>query len=187
MRNKMLKSLILLATICAAFYMDSYCQQSSHVATNHLTMEEQNEGWELLFDGKTSSGWRGVNKATFPEQGWEIKDGVLTVLGKKGGDILTERKYGDFDMKIEFKVKAQEATSNIYEKLEDNPFLLDSFKGFEKHLSVHGIDISEQLPVLGPKLLFDSEMEAFHGSNSKMANLYLKDTYREPFQIPEDV
>jgi len=113
MRNIMLKSLVLLAIISAAFNMDSYGQQSSHDAANPLTMEEQNEGWELLFDGKTSSGWRGVNKATFPEQGWEIKDGVLTVLGKKGGDILTEKKYGDFDLKIEFKVKAQEANSGI--------------------------------------------------------------------------
>jgi hypothetical protein len=88
---------------------------------------------------------------------------------------------------ISYKLGKQESLSNIYKKLEDHPFLMDSFRGFEKHLSVHGIDISEQLPVLGPKLLFDSKMEAFHGPNSNMANLFLKDTYREPFQIPEDV
>jgi len=113
MKNKMAKSLILLATICAAFNVDIYCQQRSIGADKQLTMEEEHEGWKLLFDGKTHSGWSGVYKATFPEQGWEIKDGVLTIFGKKGGDIITERKYGDFDLKIEFRVKVQEANSGI--------------------------------------------------------------------------
>jgi hypothetical protein len=113
MRNKISKSIILLAAICAVFLADCYCQETSIGAENQLSTEELKEGWVLLFDGRTSSGWRGVNKAEFPEAGWEIKDGVLTVLGKKGGDILTDRKYGDFDLKIEFKVKEQEANSGV--------------------------------------------------------------------------
>ena len=56
-----------------------------------------------MFDGRTSAGWRGANKSAFPEKGWEISDGVLTVLGEKGGDIVTEKQFGDFDLSLEFK------------------------------------------------------------------------------------
>ena len=49
------------------------------------------------------------------------------------------------------------------------------------------IDIAKQMPVLGPKLHFNSETEKFHGEKSELANEFLKDTYREPFVIPDNV
>ena len=52
---------------------------------NTLTAQEKADGWKLLWDGKTSTGWKSVKADTFPEKGWTIKDGVLTVLGKAGG------------------------------------------------------------------------------------------------------
>ena len=55
---------------------------------NDLTEYEKKSGWRLLFDGKTSKGWIGAYKKTFPDSGWQIKDGLITVLasqGKEGG------------------------------------------------------------------------------------------------------
>jgi len=64
---------------------------------NNLSVQEKQHGVSLLFDGKTTAGWRGVYKTTFPEKGWQVKDGTLTVLSSNGaesnngGDIVTEK------------------------------------------------------------------------------------------------
>ena len=77
---------------------------------NELTAEEEKEGWELLWDGKTSKGWRGAKLNDFPDKGWLIKDGVLKVLEapnnafKSGGDIVTIKAYNNFELKVDFKL-----------------------------------------------------------------------------------
>ncbi len=77
---------------------------------NDLTDWEKRHGWRLLWDGKTSNGWRGAKLDSFPENGWEIKDGVLTVLSTDGGestgpgDIITEDVFSDFDFELEFMI-----------------------------------------------------------------------------------
>jgi len=80
-------------------------------APNSLTKAEQESGWMLLFDGKTSQGWRGVNKDHFPAA-WEIADGTLhcKASGKgeagatDGGDILYTKEFGNFQLKLEWKI-----------------------------------------------------------------------------------
>ncbi len=77
---------------------------------NKLSGYEKQSGWKLLFDGKTSNGWIGAYKKTFPEKGWQVKDGTITVLssaGKEsanGGDIVTTKQYSAFDLSFEFKM-----------------------------------------------------------------------------------
>ncbi|MBA4322173.1 MAG: hypothetical protein C0408_05085, partial [Odoribacter sp.] len=59
------------------------------------------EGWISLFDGKTTTGWRGYNKPAFPEKGWKIVDGTLQVIGSGageaggGGDIIYDKKFSN--------------------------------------------------------------------------------------------
>lgn len=80
------------------------------VTTNNLTSSEKKDGWELLWDGKTTKGWRGAKLDTFPESGWKIENGELSVLSSgggeaaAGGDIVTENTFGDFEFKVDFKI-----------------------------------------------------------------------------------
>jgi len=77
---------------------------------NTLTKAEKKEGFKLLWNGKDASGWRAIFKEQFPAKGWEIKDGILTVLpsnGKEqgsGGDIVTKEEYSAFILKFDFKL-----------------------------------------------------------------------------------
>jgi len=93
--------------------LEQYSQKMdiAPVTTNNkLTTSEKEQGWQLLWDGKTTQGWRGARLEEFPKQGWEINDGLLTVMASggaesaAGGDIVTEELYGDFELKVDFKI-----------------------------------------------------------------------------------
>ncbi|MBP1636379.1 MAG: hypothetical protein H6Q10_2953 [Acidobacteria bacterium] len=77
---------------------------------NTISEREAREGWRLLWDGRTTAGWRGARLDAFPSKGWEIKDGVLSVLATggaesaAGGDIVTVDQYGDFELSVEFMI-----------------------------------------------------------------------------------
>lgn len=77
---------------------------------NDLSAAEKANGYSLLWDGKTTKGWVGAYKKSFPEKGWEIKDGLLSVLksnggeSTNGGDIVTTKEYGAFALKFDFKL-----------------------------------------------------------------------------------
>jgi len=77
---------------------------------NNVSDKEKSLGYSLLWDGKTSAGWRGAYKDKFPEKGWEIKEGTISVLksagaeSENGGDIVSEKEFGAFDLQFEFKL-----------------------------------------------------------------------------------
>lgn len=77
---------------------------------NTLTKAEAAQGWHLLFDGKTSNGWRSVHSSGFPSSGWEVKDGLISVTehggeeGGNAGDIITTRKYANFELSVDFRL-----------------------------------------------------------------------------------
>lgn len=88
-------------------------------AQNTLTEQEREEGWELLFDGTSTEGWRSYNGESFPEKGWEVRDGMLTVLSEGGGgDIITTEQYGDFVLKLEWKVQKAGNSGIFYRAME---------------------------------------------------------------------
>ncbi len=78
--------------------------------TNELTDAEKRKGWRLLWDGKTSAGWKGAKIGQFPSSGWQMKDGILTILATDGGestgpgDIITEDVFSDFELELEFMI-----------------------------------------------------------------------------------
>lgn len=77
---------------------------------NTLTAEEKAAGWRLLWDGKTTTGWRSAKAEKFPAKGWKIKAGVLSVLASggaesaAGGDIITRERFSQFELLVDFKI-----------------------------------------------------------------------------------
>jgi hypothetical protein len=77
---------------------------------NTITARETQDGWKLLWDGKTTAGWRGAKLKTFPEKGWTIREGALTVAetgggeAAAGGDIVTVDEYANFELIVEFNI-----------------------------------------------------------------------------------
>jgi hypothetical protein len=87
-------------------------QSAAALAHNTLSELERSQGFELLFDGRTTSGWRSARGPEFPKHGWEVKGGELVVLESGGGearaagDIITLRKFDAFELKLEFRLTA---------------------------------------------------------------------------------
>lgn len=77
---------------------------------NVISEQEVKNGVMLLWDGKSTAGWRGAYKDKFPDKGWEVKDGTISVIksaggeSQNGGDIVTEREFGAMDLTFEFKL-----------------------------------------------------------------------------------
>ncbi|MBX2816910.1 MAG: DUF1080 domain-containing protein [Saprospiraceae bacterium] len=80
---------------------------------NTLTAEEQQEGWKLLFDGKSMNQWRNFQSES-TGQSWKVDDGSIVLVtaitdGKSraidGGDIITKEAYENFDFKIDWMIK----------------------------------------------------------------------------------
>jgi len=93
---------------------------------NTLSKQELDDGWILMFNGLTSDGWRSYNGETFPEKGWEVVDGTLHVIGSGrgeaggGGDILFDRKFGNFELSLEWKV-SEGGNSGIFYLAQEIP------------------------------------------------------------------
>jgi hypothetical protein len=73
-----------------------------------ISVGAQNTQERSLFDGKTSAGWRGFKKPTFPARGWVVEGGWLKRLPSPGegavGDIITIDTFDNFDLQFEWRV-----------------------------------------------------------------------------------
>ncbi|CAM4115770.1 DUF1080 domain-containing protein [Cytophagaceae bacterium 50C-KIRBA] len=95
---KILYSVLIVSILCA-------CSRN-----NVLTKIEKSDGFILMFDGKSTQGWRGAFMNEFPKKGWVIRDGAL--LGElsdggeaaDGGDIVSLKKYRNFDLRFDWKL-----------------------------------------------------------------------------------
>jgi hypothetical protein len=100
--------------ICLIFISLSSCSDSKKDEINVLTKKEINDGWKLLYDGKTTDNWKTFNGGEVT--GWKIIDGVLHNSGKgsdHGGDIITKKQYSDFELYLEWKI-APESNSGVF-------------------------------------------------------------------------
>src|SRR6266480_515872 len=64
----------------------------------------QNEaGFVSLFDGKSLNGWKLVGKTG---DGYGVKDGVIYCARGGGGNLLSDKEYADFILRLEFKLES---------------------------------------------------------------------------------
>jgi hypothetical protein len=83
---------------------------------NTLSDEEKKAGWKLLFDGKTTEGWRGYKKEKMPE-GWKAIDGILTT-GGKNGDVVTIEQFADFELAADWRISPKGNSGIMYRVAE---------------------------------------------------------------------
>ena len=75
---------------------------------NQLSAEERSQGWKLLFDGASLERWRGYQMDRVPD-GWSVQDGTIrfakpTAEGAQRADLVTKKQYGDFELRLEWKL-----------------------------------------------------------------------------------
>lgn len=95
----------------------SACSNPERLQNNQLTKEEKEQGWELLFDGKSFTGWRGLGRDTVETKHWKVEDGNIHKIdnrevsplpnGEKidGGDLMTIDAFDNFELSWEWKIK----------------------------------------------------------------------------------
>ena len=86
-----------------------------NLVANTLDPQEQAQGWRLLWDGKTSKGWRSATDTRFPTKGWAIQDGTLAVVpGVNGSNIVTEEEFDAFELQLEFMTSTGANSGIVY-------------------------------------------------------------------------
>lgn len=99
-------ALIGVVLVCMGLFSPIVSAQTANV----LSPAEKQAGWELLFDGKTTTGWRGAYTDRFPTSGWVVKNGELRGELHEGaesgdaGDIVTLKKYRNFEFAFDWKL-----------------------------------------------------------------------------------
>ncbi len=88
------------------------------LATGSLCGDEKGEkGFESLFNGKDLKGW-----VVMGSESWKVEDGVIVCTGQGGGWLRSEKEYGDFVLRMEYRI-SKGGNSGIFLRasLQGNP------------------------------------------------------------------
>ncbi len=92
------------------------CTNNQKPVDNQLTKEEKEQGWELLFDGKTFTNWRGLGRDTIESNNWKVENGMIHKVNSHevpplpngepidGGDLITIDSYMNFELQWDWKI-----------------------------------------------------------------------------------
>ena len=100
------------------------CITMAGQAQNALTAQEKKDGWKLLFDGKTTKGWRQYSSDKISAR-WKVSNGELYLdksVKEGSGDIITDGEYKDYDFSLEWKIDACGNSGVIFNVVEDPKF-----------------------------------------------------------------
>ncbi len=112
-----MNKLLTLAIVSISIFSCTSNQKAT--GQNQLTKKEINDGWKLLFDGKTTNGWHRYGGEPVGKA-WKVKDGNLYLDTsskenwqiKDGGDIVSDEEYENFDLQLEWSI-AKDGNSGI--------------------------------------------------------------------------
>lgn len=85
---------------------------NTHASDNQLSEQEQQQGWQLLFDGKSLSQWRNYQQQDISPK-WQIQDNAITLTEAGAGDIVTRQQYNNFELKLDWKI-SEAGNSGIF-------------------------------------------------------------------------
>lgn len=136
------------------------CNNSAKELHNQLTKEEIEQGWELLFDGKSFNGWRGLGRDTVETNNWKVENGEIHKIdsrlvpllpnGEKiiGGDLMTIDNFDNFELSFEWKIKEEGNSGikyNVSEELTNEWGSKYSALGFEYQILDDGHEMYREL------------------------------------------
>jgi Domain of Unknown Function (DUF1080) len=98
-------------------------------ADTAIFTDDVKDGWQLLFDGKTTNGWHTYGKSSANSR-WSIADNTLYLDTSKqeGGDILTDEEFENFDLKLEWKISQNGNSGIIVNIKEDTEKYKETYK-----------------------------------------------------------
>ncbi len=107
--SNMHKKLIMKSIVVFLFGIIFLSTQCSNREKKPEATSAEAETWVWLFSGSSTDHWRDIKSEAFPEHGWEVEDGILTVFGEKEGqagghDIITKDVYGNFELELEVRI-----------------------------------------------------------------------------------
>jgi len=105
----------------ASFAILFTCILMTSQAQNKLTDQEKKDGWALLFDGKTKSGWRNYKSDKISDR-WKVANGELYLdktVTAGNGDIVTDKEYKNYELTIDWKISACGNSGIIFNVVED--------------------------------------------------------------------
>lgn len=110
----------------------------SPAAPNTLTEQQKAEGWQLLFDGETLTGWKRYNRDTIGPL-WSVRDGAIVCdgeglgegSGSHGGSLMTTRQFGNFELVAEYNLSPGGNSGILYHVIEDPKYKYDYETGPE--------------------------------------------------------
>ena len=92
------------------------CQADGQPQDGQPETPQEGGEWQVLFDGETFTGWRGLGRDSVPGGHWIIEDGGIRKVASgtvptapdgqplEGGDLMTVEAYRDFELVFEWKV-----------------------------------------------------------------------------------
>ena len=115
---------------CLSLLLLGGCSSSKKATTagelNTLTKGQQNDGWQLLFDGKSTTGWHTYNRDTVSGN-WKVVDGALVMspipkAPGSTGDIVTDREYENYELSVEWRISEAGNSGIIFNVIEDRKY-----------------------------------------------------------------
>src|SRR3569833_503498 len=91
---------------------------------NELSAKEKKQGWHLLFDGKTTTGWHTYQKPA-AGKAWTVNDGTLQLdasVKDDRGDIVTDGEYENFEFSIDWNISEEGNSGFIFLVNEDKQY-----------------------------------------------------------------
>lgn len=115
---------------------------------SYVPAADKDSSFQPLFDGKTLSGWNGS------VEGYTVDDGAIKCIAQKGGFLYTDKEYGDFHLKFDFKltpganngvgIRAPKGGDPAYvgmeiQVLDDTAAQYKNLKEYQYHGSIYGV------------------------------------------------
>ena len=134
--RKAITNIMIVSSILIVFLLLTNCGECNSKVEklsgpNTLTKEEIADGWQLLFDGKSFEGWRGIGIDGVPEGHWKIENNAIRKIASgdvptradgqplKGGDLMTKKTFKNFELKFEWKISEAGNSGVKYNVIEE--------------------------------------------------------------------